>query len=76
MGLIYLKKDMYEQAMAEFSKAAAFENARLEGSNSFIPAFNMGYIKEALEDIDATVTFYKKCGNFKPTLNRLQELDS
>ncbi|MGN0376890.1 MAG: glycosyltransferase [Suilimivivens sp.] len=75
MGLIYLRKGMIVQAMAEFLKATTFETANTEGANSFIPTFNMGCINEVLGDIDTAVTLYKKCGNFKPALDRLKALE-
>lgn len=74
MGLIYLRKGMIIQAMSEFLKATTFETARTEGANSFIPTFNMGCINEVLGDIDNAVALYKKCGNFKPALDRLKAL--
>lgn len=74
MGLIYLRKGMIVQAMSEFLKATTFESAKTEGANSFIPTFNMGCINEVLGDIDTAVTLYKKCGDFKPALDRLKEL--
>lgn len=75
MGLIYLRKGMVVQAMAEFFKATTFETARTEGANSFIPTFNMGCINEVLGDLGAAVSLYKKCGSFKPALDRLKELE-
>lgn len=75
MGLIYLRKGMVVQAMAEFLKATTFETAKTEGANSFIPTFNMGCINEVLGETEAAITLYKRCGNFKPALNRLKELE-
>jgi len=74
MGLIYLRKGMIVQAMAEFLKATTFETAKTVGANSFIPIFNMGCINEVLGNIDDAVSLYKKCGDFKPALDRLKEL--
>lgn len=74
MGLIYLRKGMVVQAMAEFLKATTFETANTEGANSFIPTFNMGCINEVLGEIDTAVTLYKKCGDFKPAVDRLKAL--
>ena len=74
MGLIYLRKGMIVQAMAEFLKATTFETASTEGANSFIPTFNLGCINEVLGDIDTAVTLYKKCGDFKPAVDRLKAL--
>lgn len=76
MGLIYLRKGMVVQAMSEFLKATTFNTAKTEGANSFIPTFNMGCVNEVMGNIDAAIALYKKCGNFKPALNRLKELDA
>ncbi len=74
MGLIYLRNGQVVQAMKEFLKATTFEEAHVAGANTFIPTFNMGCINEVLGDIDTAVTLYRKCGNFKPALDRLAKL--
>lgn len=74
MGLIYLRNGMIIQAMTEFLKATTIETARTEGTNSFIPTFNMGCINEVLGDTQSAILLYKKCGDFKPALDRLKEL--
>ncbi len=75
MGLIYLRNGMVLQAMQEFLKATTIEEAHVTGANSFIPTFNMGCINEVLGDIETAVKLYKKCGDFKPALDRLAELE-
>ena len=74
MGLIYLRNGLVIKAMAEFLKATTFEKAHVEGANTYIPTFNMGCINEVMGETDAAVTYYKKCGNFKPALDRLEAL--
>lgn len=74
MGLIYLRNGLVIQAMKEFLNATTINHVHVEGANSFIPTFNMGCINEVLGDIDTAVALYKKCGNFKPALDRLREL--
>ena len=74
MGLIYLRNGLVLQAMTEFLKATTFEKAHVDGANTYIPTFNMGCINEVMGEADAAVTYYKKCGNFKPALDRLAEL--
>ena len=74
MGLIYLRNGMLLQAMQEFLKATAIDEVHVEGANSFIPTYNMGCINEVLGDTHTAVQLYKKCGNFKPALDRLAEL--
>ena len=76
MGLIYLRNGLIVKAMQEFLKATTIEEAHVTGVNSFIPTYNMGCINEVLGDIDTAVKLYKKCGDFKPALDRLAELDT
>jgi len=75
MGLIYLRNGLVLKAMAEFLKATTFKTSHVEGANTFIPTFNMGCINEVVGDIDAAVRYYKKCGDFKPALDRLEALN-
>lgn len=74
MGLIYLRNGMIVQAMTEFLKATSFDSARTEGANTYIPTYNMACVNEVLGDLDNAVKLYKKCGNFKPAKDRLEEL--
>lgn len=74
MGLIYLRTGRVVKAMQEFLKATTIKEAHVEGTNTFIPTFNMGCINEVMGNIDTAITLYKKCGNFKPALDRLAEL--
>lgn len=75
MGLIYLRNGQLLKAMAEFIKATTMEKAHVEGANTYIPTFNMGCINELAGDINTAITYYKKCGSFKPALDRLKTLD-
>lgn len=75
MGLIYLRNGLVVKAMQEFLKATTIKEAHVTGANSFIPTYNMGCINEVLGNIETAVTLYKKCGDFKPALDRLAELD-
>lgn len=75
MGLIYLRNGQVLKAMAEFIKATTMDKAHVDGANTYIPTFNIGCINEVVGDIDIAVTYYKKCGNFKPALDRLEVLD-
>ena len=74
MGLIYLRNGLVIQAMKEFLNATTIDTVHVIGANTFIPTFNMGCINEVLGDIDAAISLYKKCGDFKPALDRLTEL--
>lgn len=75
MGLIYLRNGMVEQALDEFIKATTFETSNTEGTNSFIPLYNIGCINEVIGNLDTAVDLYKKCGSFQPALDRLKVLE-
>lgn len=74
MGLIYLRTGQVVKAMKEFLKATTIPEAHVEGTNTYIPTFNMGCINEVLGNTEAAITLYQKCGDFKPALDRLAEL--
>ena len=74
MGLIYLRNGMLVESVEEFLKATEFETARTEGANSFIPTFNLGCINEVLGETDTAIALYRKCGKFKPAMDRLKEM--
>lgn len=74
MGLIYLRNGMVVEAAEEFIKATEFKTARTEGANSFIPTFNLGCINEVLGETATAIALYRKCGDFKPALDRLKEM--
>lgn len=76
MGLIYLRTGNIVAAMGEFLKATTFNTAKTEGANTFIPTFNMGCVNEVMGDLDTAIALYKKCGDFKPALDRLKELNA
>lgn len=74
MGLIYLRNGLIMQAMSQFLKATTYDTCRTEGSNTFIPYFNMGCVNEVLGNTADAIALYKKCGKFPQALNRLAEL--
>ncbi len=74
MGVIYMRTGNLIKAMGEFLNATMCPLSYVEGSNSFIPLYNMGCINELLGETDMAVTYYKKCGEYPPAINRLSEL--
>lgn len=74
MGDIYKANGMYEEALAQYQKAAGMSEGRRNGVNSFLPAFQCGRIFELLGDAGSAAAFYAQCGDFAPALKRLQAL--
>lgn len=74
IGIAYMRSGQYIKALGEFLKAINHPVAHNEGSNSYIPLYNMGIINEMLGEKEAAILYYQKCGSFKPAVDRLNEL--
>lgn len=74
MGRIYLANSQYLNAMMEFVKAIHCPTARENGTNSFIPTYNLGLINEMMGDVPAALTHYRNCGDFPMALEKIKEL--
>lgn len=62
MGNIYLNQDEPQllKAMMEYVRALQAPNHREEGSNTYIPYYNIGLVNEMTGKIDAAIDFYRK----------------
>lgn len=76
MGVIYLRSGMLLPAMGEFFKATMCEISYTEGSNSYVPYYNMGCINELLGDKETARLYYQKCGDFPPAVEKLKEYEN
>ncbi|MBO5207977.1 MAG: glycosyltransferase [Lachnospiraceae bacterium] len=74
IGMIYMKKGMFENALEEFEKATTMTTYSRTGVNSYRAYYNMGVIYEQMYDLDKAKSFYKKCGDFDAAVKRLEEL--
>lgn len=74
MGIAYLNINEPLKAMMEFVKAAQCPNAREEGSNTYIPYYNMGLVNEMMGNLPAAIDFYKRSGDYPLAVERLHEL--
>lgn len=71
MGRIYRLNGQYINAMKEFLKATTYSTADLEGSNTYIPLYQMGYINELMGQTEEAKKLYQNCGNYPAALERL-----
>lgn len=76
MGSIYLKAGLLENAVDEFFKATTFKTAATEGVNTFIPLYNLGIINEVLGNTEDAVELFRKCGDYGPARERIEEITS
>lgn len=58
----------------EFVKAIHCPVARENGTNSFLPTYNIGLINEMMGDIPTALTHYRNCGEFPLALQKIEEL--
>lgn len=74
MGNIYKCNKLYEQAFDQYQKAQELSFYRQEGTNSFLPLYQMGEICEILGEPHAAAACYKRCQDFAPAIERLAAL--
>lgn len=73
MGLIYMNNARFQQAVEEFKKAVRHQECRNQGVNSFAAYYNIGVINQCLGKKEEAVSWYKKCGNYEPAVQRIKE---
>ncbi len=74
MGLVYMNNGLFDDAIAEFEKAATMEEFSVDGVNSYMAYYNVGVIYECTGHIGEARTYYQKCGDYAPAKKRLQAL--
>jgi tetratricopeptide (TPR) repeat protein len=74
MGVLYMKKGMYDKAIAEFKKATGLSVYSRKGVNSYRANYNIANIYETIGKVDDAKIYYKKCGDYEPAARRLREL--
>lgn len=74
MGMIYMKKGLYDKAIAEFTKATNLSTYSRKGVNSYRANYNIGSIYELLGDQDSALQYYRKCGDYEPAVKKVKEL--
>lgn len=74
MGLIYMNNALFEKAVLEFEKAVKQKICKVKGVNSYTALYNIGVIYECLGDKEKAVTYYNRCGEYKPANERLKNI--
>lgn len=74
MGMIYFKKELYPEALAEFTRATTLTAYSRKGVNSYRAYYNIGCIHDLLGDKEAAIANLKMCGDFEPAKKKLKEL--
>lgn len=74
MGMLYLKKGIYDKALEEFQKATTLSAYSRKGVNSYRANYHIANIYETMGQPDEAKTYYKRCGDYEPAKRRLKEL--
>lgn len=74
MGMVYMKKNMWEEAIEEFKKATTLTSYSRKGVNSYHAYYNIASIYEKMGDIEKAKEYYQKCGDYSNAIKRLGEL--
>lgn len=74
MGNVYQENGMYEAALTQYQKASQMPPGRQAGTNSFLPAYQCGYILELSGDPESAAALYAQCRDFAPARERLAAL--
>lgn len=74
MGLIYMNNGLFDQAIAEFAKAATIEEFAMDGVNSYKAHYNIGVIYECTGHPAEAREAYRRCGGYEPAVRRLKLL--
>lgn len=73
-GLIYINCGKLSQAVGEFQKALTMKNAKIQGVNSFAANYNIGVIYECVGDKKEALSYYEKCGDYKPAVEGIKRI--
>ncbi|MCD7725599.1 MAG: glycosyltransferase family 2 protein [Clostridiales bacterium] len=74
MGVAYLNASQPLKAMLEFVKAIQCPVVNDEGSNTYLPYYNIGLANEMLGNVPDAIQFYRKCGDYSLAQERLRAL--
>ena len=76
MGRIYLANEQPLKALMQFIKATSMSEYSQDGVTSYLAYYYIGLIYESIGNKELALTFLKKCGDYKPALDMLEELNS
>lgn len=75
MGCIYYETQNYEKALVLQEKALACEPGKLQGSNSFLPCYEIGKILSLISEWKLARSYFLQCGDYPPALHALRVFD-
>lgn len=76
MGIVLMKRNLYERALEEFEIATTIKIYNRSGSNDYRAYYQMGVIYETLGDNKKAEEMYLKCGDFALAKSKLENMSS
>ncbi len=74
MGKIYFENKEYQKAVEEFQNALTIKDCRAQGTNSYLPAYQIAKLCIMAGQKENAVKFLGICGNYPPALDMLKGL--
>lgn len=71
LGLIYMNNAKFTYAVQSFLECTKFTEGKMEGITTYLPNYNIGVIFDVLGYKKQAIQYYKKCGNYKPAVDKI-----
>ncbi|MBQ9436893.1 MAG: glycosyltransferase [Lachnospiraceae bacterium] len=75
-GSVRMRRGELIQAMLEYIKAITAPIHHREGTNNYIPYFNIACMYEAMGKADLALQNYERCGDYPPALEKIAALSA
>lgn len=74
MGLVYMQNGRIENAVRLLQDAMKKNFVLEEGTNTYLPCYNLGVIYECMGNTEKARSLYRDCGGYEPAEDRLREM--
>lgn len=74
LGFLYMETKNYMKAALNLIRATTLSDCKVEGTNSYRAFYNIGALYEMMGDKAMARSFYEKCGNYTPAVQRLDAI--
>jgi len=74
-GHIYQNNGLFVEAVESYESCIGADESDSNGITSFLSYYNIGVILECVGMIEDAIEMFKNCGDYKPALKRLAELE-
>ena len=74
LGIIFVKNNLYENALDAFEVALSCTTARRTGTNSFLSYYEIGVILSRISAWGMAKNYFRQCGDYPPAIHALHTL--